>query len=75
MNKNKTTMEYEHTFFLIESCVEDETNQKILKLASIGYSDEDISHALDISKQEVRRRKREIRSSSGELREKLLESV
>lgn len=67
MKLNKIPIEYEHLFFLIESYIPDEINQNILKLSSFGYSDEDMSVALDLSKPEVRRRKRDIKQNSREL--------
>ena len=73
--KNRVTMEYEHIFYLIEKYVEDETDQKVLKLAAIGYSDEDIAQALDLDRKEVRSRKRNIKSAGADLKEKLLDSV
>ncbi len=73
--EDNSSIQYEHVFHLIETHIEDETDQKILKLASIGYADEDIASSLDLTKKEVRSRKKEMRISSEELRQKLLESV
>lgn len=66
---------YEHVFYLIESIIEDEMDQKIAKLVAAGYSDMDIANVLEIDKKEVRQRKKDIRSHSKELKDKLLESV
>ncbi len=73
--QNKITSEYEHAFYLIESLIKDEVDQKVLKLTAAGYTDDDISSVLEIDKKEVRHRKRNIRETSEELREKLVESV
>ena len=75
IEQNNVNLEYEHVFYLIETCIDDEMDQKVLKLASIGYSDDDISSALEIDKKEVRRRKKSIRSAGDELKQKLMESV
>ena len=75
IEENRVPTEYEDVFLLIEQCVKDETNQKILKLAAIGYSDEDISSVLEIERKEVRRRKKDIRVSGGDLKQKLTDSV
>lgn len=73
--RNQVSMEYEHVFYLIESHIEDEIDQKVLKLASVGYSDEDTASALEIPKKEVRQRKASIRNGSDELKRRLLDSV
>lgn len=75
VEQNRISSEYEHVFFLIEKCIEDEVDQKILKLAAIGYSDDDIASVLDIERKDVKCRKREIRAVSGDLKQKLVESV
>ncbi len=66
---------YEHVFHLIETSIEDEIDQKVAKLVAIGYSDADISSVLELDKKEVRQRKRDIRSGTKDLEEKLRESV
>ncbi len=65
---------YEHAFRTIEECIEDDTDQLILKLIAVGYTIDDISDTLNLNKKEVRRRLRLIRDSFGELEYKLLES-
>jgi len=75
MAENKISTEYEDVFILIEQCVKDDTNQKILKLASVGYSDDDISSVLNIERKEVRLRKKDIRVDCGDLKQRLIDSV
>jgi len=75
IEKNRVSLSYEHVFHLIESTIEDETDQKLAKLVAIGYADIDIASVLDIDKKEVRQRKRDLKSSNGDLQEKLLGSV
>ena len=70
---NRISLEYEHVFHLIETHVADETNQKILKLASAGYSDEDIAIALELTRKEVRTRKSQVKASSRDLQDKLID--
>lgn len=72
---NNISAEYEHVFYLIEQHIEEELDQKILKLAAIGYTDDDIASVMDIDRREVKKRKKEIRSTSGDLRQMLIESV
>jgi hypothetical protein len=72
---NRVSLSYEHVFHIIETTIEDEIDQKIAKLVAIGYSDNDIVSVLKVDKKEVRQRKKDIRSRSGGLREKLLDSV
>ncbi len=68
---NTISLEYEHVFHLIETYIEDETNQKLLKLAAAGYSDDDIAIALELTRKEIRTRKSQIRMSSTDLQDKL----
>lgn len=75
IEKNRVSLSYEHVFHLIESSIEDKTDQQIAKLVAIGYSDVDIVSVLKIDKKEVRQRKRDLRSHNSDLREKLLDSV
>lgn len=75
IENNRVPGSYEHVFHLIESTIEDETDKKVAKLVVIGYSDSDIASTLDIDKKEVRQRKRDLRSHSSDLKEKLQESV
>lgn len=70
---NKVSLEYEHVFHLIETHVEDETNQKILKLAAAGYSDEDISIALELTRKEIKTRKFQIRTLNKDLQDRLID--
>ncbi len=73
LTNGKIAMEYEHVFYLIESYIENKTDQDIMKLACIGYSDDDIASVLDVGKKEIRQRKKDIRLSGSDLLEKLLE--
>ncbi len=75
IEENRIPLSYEHVFQLIESSIEDEVDQKLAKLVAIGYSDNDIVSVMKIDKKEVRQRKRDLRSHSEDLQEKLLESV
>ena len=75
IENNQISTEYEDVFLLIEQFIENENDQKILKLAAIGYLDEDIANVLDMEKKEVRRRKKEIRANGGDLKQRLIESV
>ncbi len=75
IEQNRVSSSYEHVFHLIETIIEDETDQKIAKLVAIGYSDSDIVSVLKMDKKEIRQRKRDLRSSNSDLKEKLLESV
>ncbi len=65
--------EYEHSFHTIEQCINDETDQLILKLIAVGYVLEDVADTLNLEKKEVRKRLRGIRDSVAELELKLLE--
>lgn len=75
VEQGKISLSYEHVFHIIESSIEDETDQKIAKLVAIGYSDKDIVSVLKIDKKEVRQRKRDLRSHNTDFKEKLLDSV
>lgn len=53
---------YEHVFQSIDQCVEDPVDQRILKLVAAGYVMDDIAETLEISKKDLRKRLRSIRS-------------
>lgn len=54
IKENISTSKYEHTFKIIDDFIEDNTSRDILKLASIGYTTEDIASTLNITKRNVR---------------------
>lgn len=64
---------FEHAFTLIDTYVTDESDQKILKLVAIGYSIEDIADVLEMEKQEIRKRIRDVRDYCMDMEVRLLE--
>lgn len=59
--------EFEYVFHVIESLVDNEDDQELLKLIAIGYSLDDIADTLGMDKHEIRRRQRIIRERSRDL--------
>ncbi len=64
---------YEDAFSIIESFIQDETDQDILKLIASGYTVEDVASTLELDKKEVRTRIKSARSE--ELHKILVENV
>jgi len=72
---DNVSLEYEHVFHLIDTYVDDDTDKKILKLVTAGYSDDEISVVLELPKKEIRSRKSSVRLSGKDLQCRLAGDV
>ena len=71
---NNISMEFEHALKVIETCVQDNQDQKILKYIVSGYEIKDICEVMDLPKKDVKRRMSEL-SENKQLERMLLKVV
>jgi len=61
--EGKASPAYEYVFYIIDQNVDDSTDRGILKLASAGYSVDDIAESLSMTKKDIRTRIRAVKEN------------